>query len=79
MATGWGSWSYIYFHDVWHAWGGGGKGALVLMQLRGKGHPGSFGGMDGLSHWGVGILAVKNEVLGEWVTLKIIEGHPNFL
>ena len=61
--------------------GGGVKGALVLMQLRGKGHlkSGSFRGMDGLSHWEVGILAVKNEVLGELVTLKIIEGHPNFL
>ena len=63
---------------------GGGEGvkrALVLMQLRGKGHlkSGSFGGRDGLSHWEVGILAVRNEVLGEWVTLKTIGGHPNFL
>ena len=64
-------------------WGGGGvrrRGALVLMQLRGKCHlkSGSFGGRDGLSHWEVGILTVKNEVLGEWVTLKIIGGHLKF-
>ena len=65
--------------------GGGGegvKGALVLMQLRGKGHlkSGSFWGRDGLSHWEVGILAVRNEVLGEWPGhLKNNWGHPNFL
>ena len=62
--------------------GGGvrGRGALVLMQLRGKCHlkSGSFGGRDGLSHWEVGILTVKNEVLGKWVTLKIIGGHLKF-
>ena len=58
-----------------------GRGALVLMQLRGKGHlkSGSFGERDGLSHGEVGILTVKNEVLGEWVSLKIIGGHRNFL
>ena len=52
---------------MWPAWGGGRgvKGALVLMQLRGKGHlkSGSFGGRDGLSHWEVGILAVRNEAI----------------
>ena len=55
-------------------------GALVLMQLRGKGHlkSGSFGGRDGLSQWEVGVLTVKNEVLGEWVTLKIIGVIPIF-
>ena len=58
-----------------------GRGALVLMQLRGKGHlkSGTFGERDGLSHGEVGILTVKNEVLGEWVSLKIIGGHRNFL
>ena len=66
---------------MWPAGGEGGMGALVLMQLRGEGHlkSGSFGVRDGLSHWEVGILTVKNEVLGEWVTLKIIGGHSNFL